>query len=634
MLLVATVATIAPLWSSAALATITQGDFSVFGFFETRESGRWGEGSSTCCGVGNLSRPSFILPGFPLMTAGHAATESGGSFDFNHWDLVEMRQLGDIRPDYHIVKNYKLLGRLDTLVLKDADFFAFYRPWYDAEGTLKNKGRAETNRDWHNYSHDRLQQEYFENTIHEWYAQLNFTDNFSARVGKQEVIWSEADALSGTEITNSVDTTYHWLHFENAEDQRKNLRMVKLNYILPDFLKTANNEIEGFWIPGDWEGGGLNVNVGDARNPWVAPAPGSPNTGFNQNGQPFRNQTFMDGGPRGMTFVPISGPAGVFFDTPIDVVGRNPSNSLQNSEFGLRLSSLLPIGNGLQTSFIYLYEARESKIGSCTSCTVVQASQTAYAFNGPAAARAAWSPTLLGTPLPPGVFFAPFNWWGPAHKGVPLGGTFLALLSQDIRRNNYIGMTGTYYDKDLTDIVYRYDLLYAPKVGVSTTTGKHPGCAIGGCQGPGIGPGSGAAWTEQARWIFAGDRPTYIPWLSKQHTFITYQYTGTFWPDRHGNYVSTFDFAGKLRRYQQFHFFAFTNWLWNGQLTALNVIEQDIDDNTFAYSSTNTFRYSRNVLFGVNAQWYFGRSGRYTDPFALSRAQRINELEFTFTYEI
>jgi len=34
-----------------------------------------------------------------------------------------MRQLADVRPDYHTVKNYKLLGRFDTLFVKDADFF-------------------------------------------------------------------------------------------------------------------------------------------------------------------------------------------------------------------------------------------------------------------------------------------------------------------------------------------------------------------------------------------------------------------------------------------------------------------------------------------------------------------------------
>ena len=78
----------------------------------------------------------------------------------------------------------------------------------------------------------------------------------------------------------------------------------------------------------------------------------------------------------------------------------------------------------------------------------------------------------------------------------------------------------------------------------------------------------------------------------------------------------------------------FTNWLMNGQLTAGNVILWDIDDNVGELSTTNVYRYSRNILFGVNAQWFIGQSGRFTDPYLLSRQQRFNELEFTFTYEI
>src|SRR5216684_7007765 len=189
MLLIAACAGVATLWTSAANATITQGDFSVFGFFESRESGRWGEGGSKS----GTFRPAKYIGPFPIpglgtgsiaTTPGHAASVSGGSFDFNHWDLAEMRQLADVRPDYHIVKNYKLLGRIDTLVLKDADFFAFYRPWYDAYGTVKEKGRAETNRDWTEYTQQNLQQSYFRNDLREFYGQLNFTDNFSMRIGK------------------------------------------------------------------------------------------------------------------------------------------------------------------------------------------------------------------------------------------------------------------------------------------------------------------------------------------------------------------------------------------------------------------------------------------------------------------
>jgi hypothetical protein len=90
----------------------------------------------------------------------------------------------------------------------------------------------------------------------------------------------------------------------------------------------------------------------------------------------------------------------------------------------------------------------------------------------------------------------------------------------------------------------------------------------------------------------------------------------------------------KERELANLAFLAATNWLMNGQLTATNVFLWDIDNNVGELSTTNVYRYSRNVLFGVNAQWFIGRSGRFTDPNLLSRQQRFNELEFTLTYEI
>ena len=72
----------------------------------------------------------------------------------------------------------------------------------------------------------------------------------------------------------------------------------------------------------------------------------------------------------------------------------------------------------------------------------------------------------------------------------------------------------------------------------------------------------------------------------------------------------------------------------NGQLTTGNLFLWDIDDNVGELSTTNVYRYSRNILLGVNAEWFIGQSGRFTDPYLLSREQRFNELEFTFTYEI
>ncbi len=643
-LMVAAVATVATLWTSVAMATITQGDFSVFGFFETRNAGHWGEGSSS-----RDSTPTRIMPsGFAR--PGQSFGITGGSFDFNHWDLVEQRNLADVRPDYHMIKNYKLLGRFDTLFIKDGDFFAFYRPWYDSFGSIKNLGRQRPNTDATPYSMNKstnngvtvtpsLQNEYFKNDLREWYSQLNFTDNFSARIGKQEVIWSEADALSGTEVTNPVNASWHGVYgAEAAEDVRTNLRMIKLNYILPDFLKTANNELEGFVIPGDFESAGI-IGQGDPRNPWVTPvalgggcvpcgngADGVFPVSFNQNGQELNVNEAPNLDAKGMIFLPVGFPtfppvngnrsrqSGEFFDFYSKSLSKTPSNSLQNSEFGLRYSSLLPIGNGLQASFIYLYEFRSSRSSTCATC----------------------GPSATGEPgavaVAPGTFVIPGFFLNHPRAGVPVGGTVELLGTTDYRRNNFFGLTGTYYDKDLTDIVYRYDFLYQPDIAVAVparvASARFPTAS---------GNPDGSEWTEFTRWIVAADRPTYIPWISKQHTFLTAQFTETWYPDRpagaEGSPAPGIT-AGKQRELSSLAFLNATNWLMNGQLTAGNLILWDIDNNVGELSTTNVYRYSRNVLFGLNAQWFIGRSGRYTDPYILSREQRFNELEFTFTYEI
>jgi len=414
--------------------------------------------------------------------------------------------------------------------------------------------------------------------------------------------------------------------------------MVKLNYILPDFLKTANNELEGFWIPGDFEGDGIKLN-GDPRNPYVVPAAFNGGCQFcagadsvfpvniNQNGQIINASEAPNFDPKGMIFIPI-GPAstkagvacahpgpgsgvpgrggcfatGQFYDFHAINLSRKPSNSIENSEFGARYSSLLPIGNGLQASFIYLYEFRSALGRNCAQCGV-------GVTGDPGAVS-------LGN----GVFLLPRKFLhGPGRPGVTKGGSVEAFTTTDYLRNNFFGLTGTYYDKDLTDIVYRYDFLWQPKINVAV---------------PAANDARGGEWTEFTRWIIAGDRPTYIPWISKQHTFLTAQITETWYPDRPRGATTPVSAAGKIREIQSLAFLAATNWLMNGQLTATNTVVYDIDNNDFELSTTNVYRYSRNVLFGVNAQWFMGRSGRFTDPNLLSREQRFNELEFTLTYEI
>jgi hypothetical protein len=295
--------------------------------------------------------------------------------------------------------------------------------------------------------------------------------------------------------------------------------------------------------------------------------------------------------------MPLINLGGFYSNFNVIQTSSNPSKSLENSEFGARLSSLLPLGNGLQASFIFLYEYR----------------------NNPTSLNGSVHPG--GTLLVPGQFFygvpgQPFFHRTVPRPGVPVVGTLDIFLSNRFRRNLFFGLTGTYYDKEFTDIVYRYDSLYTPNFGVNTFGGK-------------------GEWAEQGRLILAGDRPTYIPWLSKQHTFFTAQYVNTWFPYKPANSTpSIANSIGKLRRDSNFFFTSAVNWVLNGQLVTTNVWAWDIDDAVGSLSSTNTYRYSRSILFGVNAFWAFGRSGRYTDPFLYSVQQRTEELEFTLTYEI
>jgi len=346
----------------------------------------------------------------------------------------------------------------------------------------------------------------------------------------------------------------------------------------------------------------------------------------------------------GTTIVDVNGTQGTDAGNQFGQT-KKLSNSLDNSEFGARYSSLLPIGNGLQTSLIYLYEARNAKtVWNPQALTCPPLTTTAN--------------ILAAVPgsIQPGICSGPPTFPAPVAP-------FVSILSVNLNTNTYwnrshfVGLTGTYYDKDLTDIVYRYDFSWQNKVAVFQDCGALTSSpqAAGACGlgfpllplGRAVGPyaqffpagskfafSTGGKWTNQTRWIVAADRPTYIPWISKQHTFFTAQYVATWYPDLPQFAAPFIGSRGKVRTISNFAFLNAVNWLLNGQLVTSNGPAWDIDDNTGEFQSTNTYRYSRNIILALNAIWYLGRSSRMTDPFVFSGNQDFNEVEFRFTYEI
>src|SRR5260370_5305544 len=118
----------------------------------------------------------------------------------------------------------------------------------------------------------------------------------------------------------------------------------------------------------------MRVNGSDPRAPYIAYA-GAKSVSYDLRGLRFRDNSLADGArfplfnlPAGTlvntlvgsTVVPAN-TAPLFFDLNVLIHNRS-SKSIRNSEFGARYSWLLPIGNGLQMSFIYLYVARFGKL--------------------------------------------------------------------------------------------------------------------------------------------------------------------------------------------------------------------------------------------------------------------------------
>jgi len=317
---------------------------------------------------------------------------------------------------------------------------------------------------------------------------------------------------------------------------------------------------------------------------------------------------------------------------------------LDHAEGGARWSTLLPVGNGLQMSFIWHYLARAQAVG------------TIDPQGPPPACLAAGTCAELLGPDPGAAVVEVHGVYGVVNttgcnkgfqepkgglKMVGVGGDcvpagmsprigFVTLdIYDQVRRTNYLGLSGTYYEKDLTDIVIRYDFGY--KAAVAYLRQNSPGKIINtGCDAC-----AETQWTDEFTGIMAFDRPTYIPWISKQHTFFVAQWVTNWFINAHDHDIQTLVSAqGKLRHYQNVAFVAAADWLFDGRLVTTNVVFWDVDSGAGFVGSTNLFRYNRNVLMGMNLQWYLGRSGRYTDPFTMSRDQRINEMEFKLTYEI
>lgn len=130
----------------------------------------------------------------------------------------------------------------------------------------------------------------FENDLREIYADIIF-DNWSLRLGRQQVVWGESDGLRLADIINPLDLRWHYF-LESFEDLRRPIWLARGTYSIPNLHDLS---LELVYIP--WEF--LPAKVAPFGGNWAFPvAPYSP---------------------------------------PVTIDNRVPENSVDNGEIGSRV---------------------------------------------------------------------------------------------------------------------------------------------------------------------------------------------------------------------------------------------------------------------------------------------------------
>lgn len=218
-------------------------------------------------------------------------------------DLVQWRNLALIEIDHDLVnltQDLDLLYPLKALKIESKYRLVgrfIYEAIYDVgpQSFQDVKERDKENIDAFSHQYD-LWEFYFDFSRGPWFL----------RIGRQNLAWGETDMFRLLDYINPLDNTFGG-PFEDLDDRRIPLWMLRGTYDLGSVGPLASLMIEGFWVPGNW----------DVR---VAPFP-----------------------PVGTPYFP---PLPVEFEQFLRVV--TPEKSMSNSRWGVRLQGL--VGTSLNLS--------------------------------------------------------------------------------------------------------------------------------------------------------------------------------------------------------------------------------------------------------------------------------------------
>ncbi|MGH7858535.1 MAG: DUF1302 family protein, partial [Candidatus Binatia bacterium] len=195
--------------------------------------------------------------------AGYLYTQSAVQHDgLGDWEYVQARNVLNLTLEYKLVRGGKLLRSYDLPFIGSASFYGQYRGSFDPVFALRDR-------------YDEIiepeirRQVQSENAIRDLY--LDFVPRIpgpgrlSLRVGRQQVVWGEADVVRSFDVINPLDLRKNFLlgpDQPNLNEYRIPLWMLKALYGFGQMGPIANNTLELLYIPGDIEP--LRGYVGEA----------------------------------------------------------------------------------------------------------------------------------------------------------------------------------------------------------------------------------------------------------------------------------------------------------------------------------------------------------------------------------
>jgi hypothetical protein len=280
--------------------------------------------------------------------------------DVDEYHFIQQRNTFRARVDWDWLQRGKLIDRFDLPFIESSKLFLLYRGVYDSiydyTPTFRERdfrGRKPgpaAQRDLDDLSRSKLDALKFENDLREAYVDLKLADiPVSFRLGKQQIIWGEADDFRMLDRANPLDVSWHFIEeipppSFGWDDLRIPLWMLKGLWDIGNIGPFSNTFMEAYWNPGDWR----PVRVSYLPRPWG-----------------LRIQNPLTNREDGAFLAPFSGIVRLMNGTKLFGQGDYSRNPGDNSQVGVRASGVLP--NGLQLSLNYFYQRWSGDDGTPTA---------------------------------------------------------------------------------------------------------------------------------------------------------------------------------------------------------------------------------------------------------------------------